>query len=527
MKRLFPDRLLADDLGKFARELQRRFPRLYAASSVSGGWVTDHGALSGLTDDDHPQYVKDSEFTADGDVLVGTGAGTFAAESGATLRASLGLAIGTDVQAYDADTAKLDVGQTWTGKQTFPNDGTNAPLFRGNSDGPVAAFKMYDANPLSPAELFVLADDGGYCTLRSGLMLRDTDLDVLVQRYNTELEALADLTSAADKLPYFTGLGTAALADFTAAGRALLDDADAAAQRTTLGLAIGTDVQAYDADTAKLDVQQAWTAQQTFKDGGAGACPIISLADVTASDTWGYIFDEATSLGVYLELDGTPDDSSLVFPIKGTVLTTTGVANVTYKTFTGLNTISGANTNIIICRPGYGPLLRDYTDATKQMRFDLSGISASSIRQMKWPDTAGSIVPVGNTTSAAGVLGRHSATAQTASIAATTLLTGGTATAGVYRVSFYLVCTTAGDSGDTVKATLSWNDGAARSQDVPLFLQDGSHGATVDLSATANYGQGSMVVKAAASQNITFTTTLVDADADAVYAIEVRIEALG
>jgi len=73
-----------------------------------------------------------------------------------------------------------------------------------------------------------------------------------VQAFDAGLTSIAGLSTAANKMIYTSGSDVYAVADLSAFARTVLDDANAGAVRTTLGLVIGTNVQAYDAQLADV-----------------------------------------------------------------------------------------------------------------------------------------------------------------------------------------------------------------------------------------------------------------------------------
>jgi hypothetical protein len=241
------------------------------------------GGLALISNDDNDGFtwgtilaLADTLDKTDGNFIVADGT-NWTVESGATARASMGVSIGSQVQAWDADLDAL-AGLT--------SAADKIPYFTGSHTAAVADFT---------ATARSLLDDGSTSAMRTTLGLAiGTD----VQAYDADLAALAGLTSAADKGIMFTGSGTAATYTLTAAALTVLDDASTSDMRTTLGLAIGTNVQAYDAElTALAGLTSAADKGIMFTGSGTAATYTLTAAALTVLDD-ASTSDMRTTLGL-------------------------------------------------------------------------------------------------------------------------------------------------------------------------------------------------------------------------------------
>lgn len=188
--------------------------------NADSGWVvTSNGALTVGT-----SAINWAQFSGAGQITAGAGL----TKTGNTID------VGGTTDRITVNADSIDIASTYVGQNTITTLGT---ITTGTWNGTDVAVTAGGTG----------ASDAATARTNLGLAI-GTD----VQAYDAELAALAGLSSAANKLPYFTGSGTAALTDLTSQARGLLDDTSYADMRTTLGLAIGTDVQAYNSTLAAV-----------------------------------------------------------------------------------------------------------------------------------------------------------------------------------------------------------------------------------------------------------------------------------
>ena len=161
----------------------------------------------------------------------GTTAGTVANTTGVVTLTSL-VATTADINGGTVDGttvgASVPAAGTFT---TLSSTGTATLNAMNTGSATITGGSISGITDLAVADGGTGASDAGTARTNLGLAIGTN-----VQAYDAGLQSISGLTTTADRMIYTTASDVYAVTTLTAAGRAILDDADAATQRNTLGL---------------------------------------------------------------------------------------------------------------------------------------------------------------------------------------------------------------------------------------------------------------------------------------------------
>jgi hypothetical protein len=220
--------------------------------AVSKGWLleqegnavasADAAAASAAAAEDSAVAAASSASSATSSASTATSASSSATSSASTATTQASSATASASTATtQAGIATTQATNASTSASTASSAATAAEAAR---DATLAAYDSFDDRYLGSKTSDPTLDNDGNALLAGSLY------------YNSVSAEMRIYTGSAWVAAYVSGVG------FLSAANNLSDLANTGTARTNLGVAIGTNVQAYDADTAKTDVAQSFTAAQ-------------------------------------------------------------------------------------------------------------------------------------------------------------------------------------------------------------------------------------------------------------------------